>query len=534
MPRDAFSPSDLDLLADQRWRVENLYCVLDERGKIRPFKPNPVQSRILGEIHGRDLILKSRQHGVTTLATLILLDDCIWYPNTASLVIAHKQDDARKIFRNKIKWVWEKFCDPDTGFPNLVDQLGLKVISDSADELRFSNGSSLTVSLSGRSGTYQNVLITEFGKICAQFPARADEVVSGALNTAHKSARVFIESTAEGSTGHFYRMARRAMEVTPGADRWPASEDDFASFGDQQSDDRRKKKLSRLDFKFHFYGWWEDPRNVLNPNFVDIDDAQSEYFDKVETQLGIKISPQQRAWYAQKEKVEQGGMMPREHPSHPAEAFAAALSGCYFEAQILAAKRHGRIGNWPIMPGVPVNTFWDLGRRDYTSIWLHQQDGENHRFVGFYENCGEFISHYVNWLDEWRRDNQAVWGKHYAPHDVKREDEFMEHGRLRVAKNAGIDFEAVSAASNKLEAIAAAQGIFTRCYFDQRSCHLGLDHLRQYRKDWNKTLEVWRDDPRHDEHSHAADAFDTFVRGYRMKPVVKKKPKKRQYTGGLI
>ena len=530
MPRDAFSPSDLDLLADQRWRLENLYCVLDEQGKVRPFKPNDAQRQFLDEFHGRDLILKARQLGFTTLCAILYLDDCIWYPNTNSLIIAHKQDDARKIFRNKIKWVWERFCDAETGFPHLVVELGLRVIGDSAEELRFSNGSTFTVSLSGRSGTYQNILITEFGKICAQSPLRADEVVSGALNTAHKKARVIIESTAEGQDGHFYRMARRAQEVTPGR-TWPEAEDDFAA---PEAKKETKQRLSPLDYRFHFFPWWADKRYVLNPNFVAVPEDLERYFEKVEDQLDIRLSAQQRAWYAQKEMTEQGAMMQREYPSHPAEAFAAALEGCYFEAQLMASKRRGRIGDYALVPGVPVNTFWDLGRSDDTVIWLHQQTGERHRFVGYYENSGEHISHYVNWLREWKADNQVVWGDHYGPHDINREDLFLKHGRLKEAETAGIRFDFVPAPQSKQEAIEAARGILPICDFDQRACAKGLQRLRAYRKEWDDKRGVWKDRPRHDENSHAADAFDTFVRGYRMKPVRKQKPRQRVYTGGLV
>jgi hypothetical protein len=67
-----------------------------------------------------------------------------------------------------------------------------------------------------------------------------------------------------------------------------------------------------------------------------------------------------------------------------------------------------------------VNTFWDLGRNDLNTIWLHQAIGGYHRFVGYYENSGEFIGHYVRWLKDWAAERDITFGDHYWPHDGDR------------------------------------------------------------------------------------------------------------------
>ena len=53
--------------------------------------------------------------------------------------------------------------------------------------------------------------------------------------------------------------------------------------------------------------------------------------------------------------------------------------------------------------------------------------------------------------------------------------------------------------------------MFPRCQFDEAGCSLGLKRLRAYRKEWDELRGVWKDRPRHDEASHAADAFLTFA-----------------------
>ena len=45
------------------------------------------------------------------------------------------------------------------------------------------------------------------------------------------------------------------------------------------------------------------------------------------------------------------------------------------------------------------------------------------------------------------------------------------------------------------------------CYFDKDKCEKGIDCLRQYRRQYNETMQVWAERPLHDWTSHCADAF---------------------------
>ena len=57
------------------------------------------------------------------------------------------------------------------------------------------------------------------------------------------------------------------------------------------------------------------------------------------------------------------------------------------------------------------------------------------------------------------------------------------------------------------DGINAVRMILPRCWFDGSKCAYGLEALRQYRKDWDEKLKTFRDRPKHDWTSHAADAF---------------------------
>src|SRR3546814_18785208 len=78
---------------------------------------------------------------------------------------------------------------------------------DSANELLFAhNNSSIRVATSMRSGTIHRLHVSEFGKICAKFPDKAHEVVTGSLPAVPLDGIAIIESTAEGQSSEERRV----------------------------------------------------------------------------------------------------------------------------------------------------------------------------------------------------------------------------------------------------------------------------------------------------------------------------------------
>ncbi|MEP0150002.1 terminase [Roseibium sp.] len=473
----AKSQIDTRQFLDPRWRLSNLYWITDKRGQAVKFEPNSAQLQFLDELHTSNIILKARQLGFTTLCCLIYLDACVFNPNTRAGVIAHKLDDAKVIFRDKIKFPYDQ----------LPEQIRANVpaTQDSADTLTFANNSSVRVSTSMRSGTLQYLHVSEFGKICAQYPEKAREIVTGALNAIEPGQFVVIESTAEGQEGKFYDMTQEAMSHKAG-----------------------ERFLTPLDFKFHFFPWWQEPTYQLARDGVVIGEEYLRYFDSLEAE-GIKLTEPQKAWYVKKDQV-QGGDMKREFPSTPEEAFEQALEGAYFTRELDQAMKQGRIGGFPVDPTYPVNTFWDLGRNDLNTIWLHQYIRGFHRFVGYYENSGEFVGHYVAWLKEWASENGAQLGEHYLPHDGNRQSLWLESGTLDVMDKLKFHPTIVQRAPDKMQSINQARPYFARSQFDEQGCSVGLKRLRAFRKDWDDIRGVWKDRPRHDINSHGADGWLTF------------------------
>lgn len=483
---------------DWRWRVNNLYTVTDKlTGKVIPFIPYDIQNELYDGLHDRNIILKARQRGLTTACCILFLDDCLFTSDVRAAVIAHKLDDAKIIFRDKVRNV----------YLNMPDRIRERIplVNDAADQLTFGNGSSIRVSTSTRSGTLQWLHISEYGKICAQYPEKAREIRTGAFPSAEQGC-IIIESTAEGQEGDFYQKCQDAQALV-GHD------------------------LSRLDYRFFFFPWWSAPEYELKQGTSAESPEDKSYFDRLELDLGIKLPQAKRNWWLTQEK-DLGGDMKREYPASAMEAFEQALEGSYFVDQIAAAEKHGRIGEYPIDPGLLVNTCWDLGRSDDNVIWLWQDKNELAVFVGVYANSGEFIGHYIDWLEQWRKEHGVQFGVHYLPHDGDVKSVWLPGGTMEVLHNLGFRPDIVQRTPRKMETINQARRKFQKCAFDRNACKNGLEQLKRYRKEWDEKFGVFKEKPRHDTASHYADAFMTFTESGHI-PLPPLVPQRRErYRGG--
>ncbi len=304
-------------LADPMWRISNLYKIIIKGGQgeddlVIQFKPNRAQRRFIRRLWHRNIILKARQLGFTTLVAIVWLDHALFNANVRCGIIAQDREAAEAIFRDKVKFAYENLPAP------LKEAMPLK--RDSATELLFAhNNSSIRVATSMRSGTIHRLHVSEFGKICAKFPDKAREVVTGSIPAVPKNGILIIESTAEGREGEFYEMTQRAIAK-------------------QQAG----TALTERDYRFHFFPWHSEPNYRMDPAGVVLTDKDREYFEQIEAKLGVTISAEQRAWYVATRDADFSGdpeKMWQEYPSTPDEAFQKSTEGCYYVQQLAAAQQ---------------------------------------------------------------------------------------------------------------------------------------------------------------------------------------------------
>lgn len=484
MGEPALSKELIDQWSDRRWRLNHLYFIEDKRGNVVLFQLNEAQSKLLDDLHYLNIILKARQMGFSTFILILALDCCIFNDHFAAGLVADTIDNAKNLLK-RIRFAYQRM-------PEEIKSV-VPIKTDNAYEIEFGNGSGVEVGVSLRSGTKNLVHISEYGKICAKHPDKAKEIKSGTLNTIASQQLVFIESTAEGQAGDFYAKTEQARALLD-----------------------KGRELGELEYRFHFFAWWQDATyRVSEPHLLTAENLK--YFDSLEVEHGIVLSDEQKWWYAAK-SVEQGDDMWKEYPSTPDEAFKAAKEGAYFGKDMRALRQRGKIGAFPYVPGIPVNTFWDFGLGDTQTIWLHQVVAGEHRFIGYFEDSGMGLGHYFNWLDKWAAQRNARWGVHYGPHDIDHRRQTATSGKAETIKTmaAGLGFNFVTVERNpdKINSIHGVRMKLPSCCFDEVGCSVGVVHLENYSRDWDEKLGVWRSHPRHDEHSHGADGFMTFTDGY--------------------
>lgn len=474
----------IELLKDREWRLNNLYKIVDKTGNVVRFNLNAAQQRLLKDMHYLNIILKARQLGFSTFILILALDCCLFNENFSAGLVADTLDNSKKLMA-RFKFAYDNLAP--------VIREGVSTLTDNTEEIKFSNGSSINVGTSLRSGTYNMLIVSEYGKICAKDPGKAAEIKSGALNTLAPGQLGFIESTAEGRSGDFYDKSTAAQQLKDAG-----------------------KELNPLEYKFHFFPWFEDPAYSIDVP-VTLLPADVLYFAELEAETKYKFSDGQKWWYVAKAK-EQGDAMWKEFPSTPAEAFKAVRDGAYFAKEMQNLRILKKIGSFPFVAGLPVHTHWDLGINDFNVMWLHQQVAGRHRFVGYYESSGEGLAHYFNWLDKWRSLRSATWGTHHAPHDIdKRQDSDTGQitNRLEIAKSLGYTFIRVERNPVKENSIEGARMILPQCEFDEEGCADGIIHLESFSKEWDDKFSVWRNEPRRDDHKHGADGFMTFSDGFK-------------------
>jgi len=467
------------------WRLNNLYTIKNKEAEIVRFRMNWAQKILFGQMHTRNVILKVRQLGCSTFWLLYMLDSVIFHPGVETGCIAHNREDAQELFENKIKLAYDHL-------PKEIKE-SLTQTSDSSRKLAFSNGSSIRVGTSFRSGTPVIVLVSEYGKIASAFPRKAREIQTGTFNAVPSNGILVVESTAEGNEGYFYQMVEEA---------------------DKKAKNPFKKSLTPYDFKLFFFDWMRHPEYRINPDDVDIPDHLHKYFDRIEQEVGITIEMPSRAWYTAKSGGEVTDDMKREYPSTKDEAFEISIEGAYFSQQMSNLRKKERIlQDLDPHPSYLVDTAWDIGYDDAMTIIFFQVVPPNIYIIDYYENNHEGLSHYARILDEKRRQHDIIYGKHFGPHDVQQHSPQTGKSFMEYARTFGIVFTPLPKPGLKRNSIEAARRVLPTCFICKRRCYYLIKCLDNYRKEYDEKLGTYKDNPRHDWASHGADAMQGLAVG---------------------
>jgi phage terminase large subunit len=205
-------------------------------------------------------------------------------------------------------------------------------------------------------------------------------------------------------------------------------------------------------------------------------------------------------------------------------SWTANAQGFYYLSNIEELEKNKQICKVLHDPSAPVETWWDIGCGDATSIWFTQVMGKEIHVIDYYTSCNKGIEHYAKIL----QSKNYVYKTHNFPHDIiniefgsgrtryEVAEELFKGTRLSICPKLPVS-----------EGINAVRMILPQCHFDKVKCSAGLDALRNYTKTWDEKAQIFKDQPNHNWASDGADAFRYLAIGISM-------PKSRSYRSDFM
>lgn len=212
----------------------------------------------------------------------------------------------------------------------------------------------------------------------------------------------------------------------------------------------------------------------------------------------------------------------------------AAIANAIYGAQMDAMRRENRVRKLSVVSDQPINIFGDIGhslKGDDCAFWCMQLDGRDILCLKYLARTGEIPAWYAQRFGEWEDRMRVRVACIYLPHDGTRED--------RSGKSWVDDLEAagyrgrirtVTRTPDVWNSINDVRAVLGRVYIDaegcgegwsppgldvgMEQCPSGLDCLDYYTKKVVKQSGLIGEEPDHNQYSHGADAFRTFVEAY--------------------
>ena len=281
-PQTIEIPDDLEEFCQKFFRVKT------KKMDSRPFTFNRMQQHLLPRLTGRDIILKARQIGVSVLVQAFQEWTAMFQmANVATFADIYNNVEKLRDYGNYFYDAWpvdllaarpargmnsiKKVTYPATNSVSIIATAGSKT--------------------AGQAGTISHLHLSEFAYYEDQ-----EAIMRSALQAATPTARIVIESTANGAQGDFYDMCMRAMR---GEGKWA----------------------------LHFYAWWwaDEYSTALEPGETlgDYTEAEQIAIGKARKQ-GFDLTPEQIKWRRDKISEEFKGDVDRflqEYPESINDAF---------------------------------------------------------------------------------------------------------------------------------------------------------------------------------------------------------------------
>lgn len=171
--------------------IEDNFKIIDKQQKEVSFVLNPIQIKYLTQdATGRDVILKARQQGFSSLILALFTADFILKQNTRSVIVADISDNATELL-DRVKYYIKTYEE--------INQVKVPLKYNSKYELfNEANNSRYTIGTAdnaefGRSKTITNLHLSE-----AAFYTNLKKLMAGAGTAVVPEGRFIVETTANG------------------------------------------------------------------------------------------------------------------------------------------------------------------------------------------------------------------------------------------------------------------------------------------------------------------------------------------------
>jgi hypothetical protein len=184
-------------------------------------------------------------------------------------------------------------------------------------------------------------------------------------------------------------------------------------------------------------------------------------------------------------------------------SWEGGMEGAFFSSELNDLSKSERLGMFPYNPGKRVNTYWDIGINDQTSIIFtqHGEDG-NPIIIDFMLGRNTSIESWIKSLRELPYD----YDEHWWPHDGKNREQFSGKTKRESAAELGFHVQIVDSIS-KEDGINAARAMINVAKFDKTKTERLRDGLQGYRKEYDEKMQRFKDNDVHDWASDIADSF---------------------------
>lgn len=169
--------------------VKNFLKITNKKGEVVPFIWNKPQKDFIDNLDSYNIILKSRQMGLSVCVCSLAIYYAITEPNCVCLMLSHNDESTRAIF-NKLKAIYNSLPTP----------LKPKLLRNNRSELQLANGSIISCSTMGRTdkgrgNTAKLIHISEFAFVNSEVATKQLLSLEQALRP---DGHLIIESTANG------------------------------------------------------------------------------------------------------------------------------------------------------------------------------------------------------------------------------------------------------------------------------------------------------------------------------------------------